>query len=114
MPYGETPWVRDGYIRIPDSEWIKIDTPEWFAWVEQVTSFCYSSPHSWMRLTVRKEKRGTNFYWYGYRKIDSKLHNVYLGKGEQLTQDRLEEACERILQRLRERRTSAATDKIST
>ena len=101
MPYGETPWVREGYIRTWDGTWIRVDSAEWFAWLEQISSFCYSSQRSRMRLTARKEKRGTNFYWYAYRKIDAKLHNVYLGKSEHISQERLEQACEQIHQQVK-------------
>ena len=31
-------------------------------------------------------------YWYGYRRQDGKLSKIYLGKSEELTQDRLEQA----------------------
>lgn len=101
MPYGETPWVREGRFRTDEDKWIVIDSADWFAWLEQISSFCYSAQRPWMRLSARKEKRGANFYWYGYRKIDAKLHNVYLGKSERLTQERLERACEQIEQQAR-------------
>lgn len=107
MPYADMPWVRGGCIRSGEGGPIRIDSAEWFVWVEGVSSFCYSAQGSWIRLTVRKEKRGAHRYWYGYSRIDAKLHNVYLGKSERLTQERLERACERIRQRARERRTSA-------
>lgn len=107
MPHGEMPWVRDGRLLNRDNQRIVVDTPAWFSWLATIASFCYSSQRSSVRLTVRQEKRGSKLYWYGYSRIDSKLHNVYLGKRENLTQARLEEACRQIYQRARERRSSA-------
>jgi hypothetical protein len=55
----------------------------------------------WLRLTVRREKRRQQFYGHAYSKIDGKLHNIYLGKQDRLTQARLEHACLLIDQRAR-------------
>ena len=40
------------------------------------------------------------FGWYGYLRNDSKLHNIYLGKSEQLTRVRLDEACSKLVQKI--------------
>jgi hypothetical protein len=93
MPYQQMPWVRQGRLVLAGGKRIVLDTPAWFAWLSQVSAFCYSGSHPWLRLTVRCEKRRQQFYWYAYCKIDSKLHNVYLGKQDTLTQARLEQAC---------------------
>ena len=93
MPRDHTPWVRYGQVITATGQRIRLDTAAWFAWLPTVASFCYSSPHTTWRLTVRREKRRQQSYWYGYSKIHAKLHNVYLGKTEQLTQARLEQAC---------------------
>jgi hypothetical protein len=100
MPYANMPWVRRGEVAIPTGG-IAVDSPQWFAWLDTVSSFCYSSQSSSMRLTARREKRRQQFYWYGYCKVDAKLHNVYLGKREQLTQDRLEQACQQLWRKVR-------------
>lgn len=107
MPYGEMPWVRDGRLLNGSDPTVVIDSPAWFEWVATVTSFCFSSRHSWVRLTVRYEKRGARFYWYAYSRIDSKLHNVYLGNSSNLTQQRLEDVCQQIYQQAKKRRTPA-------
>lgn len=93
MPNTGTPWVRQGQLVTTTGRRIRLDTAAWFAWLQTVASFCYSCRHTTWRLTVRLEKRGRHRYWYGYAKSDAKLHNVYLGKTEQLTQARLEQAC---------------------
>lgn len=38
------------------------------------------------RLTLRKEKRRNSWYWFAYLKVDTKLHNAYLGRSEALTE----------------------------
>jgi hypothetical protein len=101
MPYQQMPWVRQGQLVLANGTRIVLDTPAWFAWLNQVSSFCYSGSHPWLRLTVRREKRRQQTYWYAYCKIDSKLHNIYLGKQEHLTKARLEQACRLIDQRAR-------------
>ena len=95
------PWVRQGQILLASGKRIVLDTPAWFAWLNQVSSFCYSGSDPSWRLTVRREKRRQSFYWYAYSKIDRKLHNIYLGKQDALTQAHLEEACRLIDQRAR-------------
>ena len=101
MPYQQMPWVRQGQVVLPNTPHIVLDTPAWFAWLSQISAFCYSGSHPWLRLTVRREKRRQQFYWYAYSKIDGKLHNIYLGKQNSLTQARLEYASLLIDQRAR-------------
>ena len=101
MPYQQMPWVRQGQVVLTTGQRIVLDTPAWFAWLGQISSFCYSGSHPWLRLTVRREKRRQQSYWYAYSKIDGKLHNIYLGKQDTLTQTRLEQACQLIDQRAR-------------
>lgn len=103
MPYAGTPWIRGGKIITETGQWIVLDTPAWFRWLRTVTSFCYTSTRSSNRVSARKEKRGNNFYWYGYSRNASKLHNVYLGKSEQLTTERLEWACGQLASKARQR-----------
>ena len=96
MPYAGTPWVRNGEVVDGEGVGVLMDTPAWFAWLDQVSSFCYSSSSCLARLTVRQEKRRGNSYWYAYSKTDAKLHNIYLGKTERITQLQLEAACQRV------------------
>ncbi len=98
MPYGTMPWVKGGGVTLPEGEWIALDSPRWFSWLQEVPAFCYSSTHCPLRLTVRREKRRQQYYWYGYSKWDAKLHNIYLGKSTTLTAARLEQACQKLWQ----------------
>ena len=101
MPHPNTPRVRRGQLVTVAGDVLRLDTPAWFAWLHTVSSFSYSSSQSSWRLTVRRDKRRRQTYWYGYAKNDGKLYNVYLGKTEQLTQANLEAACERLRKKVR-------------
>jgi hypothetical protein len=96
MPYTTMPWVKQGGVRLPAGDWLVLDSAAWFSWLQTVDAFCYSSAQYPLRLTVRLEKRRHTWYWYGYSKIDAKLHNVYLGARATLTHARLEQACHKL------------------
>lgn len=96
MPYANMPWVRRGQVLTAVGVRIHIDTAAWFAWLETVYAFCYSCPDPRYRLTVRHEQRRRHSYWYAYCKIGAKLHNAYAGKTAQLTQARLDRACQQL------------------
>ena len=110
MPYRGTPWVKQGRLMTKTGQSIIVGSPAWFDWLQTATHFCYSASHPVDRFTARKEKRRHNFYWFGYLKINRKLHNVYLGKAEQLTPDRLEQACEQLMQKSRQNRSMRKTN----
>jgi LuxR family transcriptional regulator, maltose regulon positive regulatory protein len=70
---------------------ITVDTPAWFAWLEQATTFVFTSPSG--HFTVRKERQARGGeYWKAYRTSHGTLHRVYLGKAQDLTLDRLNRA----------------------
>src|SRR2546421_9329808 len=65
-------------------------TPAWYAWLETVTTFAFSSVHG--TFTARREQAGNRrggLYWKAYRKRNGKLHRAYLGKSEELTLEHL-------------------------
>lgn len=101
MPYAGTPWVKKGRLITATNQWIEMDSPAWFRWLQTANRFCYTSSRSTNRLTARKEKRRHSYYWYGYAKKASKLHNIYLGKSEHLTAAHLDWACEQLAQKAR-------------
>lgn len=93
MPDRPRPLVSHGFLHQPR---LALDTPAWFAWLENATHFYYIGRNPLYRLTVRKEKRRHSFYWFAYVKMASKLHNAYLGKSETLTQQKLESVAVRL------------------
>jgi LuxR family transcriptional regulator, maltose regulon positive regulatory protein len=74
-----------------DASPIPLDTPAWFAWLEHATTFAFISPSG--HFTARKERQARGGgYWKAYRTSHGTLHRVYLGKAQDLTLDRLNQA----------------------
>ena len=65
------------------------ESPEWFAWLDQVSSFAFAGKSG--HYTARKEaKQRGDRYWYAYLTADEHLTKKYLGKTADLTLARLE------------------------
>lgn len=43
-------------------------------------------------ITMRREQKRNGWYWYAYRSVAGKLHKVYLGKADDLTLARIQQA----------------------
>jgi LuxR family maltose regulon positive regulatory protein len=77
--------------RTRDREALQIvpESSEWFAWLEQISSFAYSGKRG--HYTTRKEaKQRGDRYWYAYLATGEQLTKRYLGKSADLTLARLE------------------------
>ena len=78
---------------------IRLDTPEWFAWLDAPTTVRFSyALHNRAEgyidgfITVRKEKRQRGgAYWSVYRRRGRQLRKAYVGPSTALTFNRLEE-----------------------
>jgi LuxR family transcriptional regulator, maltose regulon positive regulatory protein len=78
---------------------IRLDTPAWFAWLEEPTTTCFSyglfnRSQGYIDgfITLRKERRQRGaLYWTAYRRLDRRLRKIYIGRSTQLTHARLEE-----------------------
>jgi LuxR family maltose regulon positive regulatory protein len=89
--------VADGVLHRrepPGSPDLAVDSPSWFAWLDDPANRSFSFEGSAGPLTARKERRGGGGegYWTAYRKRDGKLRKTYIGKAEKVTQHRLDEA----------------------
>src|SRR5215471_11861588 len=74
-----------------DREALRImpDSPEWFAWLDQASSFVFSGKSG--NYTARKEARQRgNLYWSAYLATGEQLTKKYLGKTADLSLARLE------------------------
>src|SRR5215471_14997147 len=74
-----------------DREALRImpDSPEWFAWLDQASSFVFSGKTG--NYTARKEARQRgNLYWSAYLATGEQLTKKYLGKTADLNLARLE------------------------
>src|SRR4051794_28049808 len=74
-----------------DASPITVDTPAWFAWLEQATTFAFTSPAGHFTARRERQARGGG-YWKAYRTAHGTLHPVYLGKAQDLTLGRLNHA----------------------
>ncbi|HEX5547312.1 MAG TPA: AAA family ATPase, partial [Ktedonobacterales bacterium] len=81
-------WQQNAPLRPP----IAPDTPGWFAWLADVSSFSFQRASGDI-YTLRKEKvqRG-GAYWYAYHRRDGRMTKRYLGRDSDLTLARLEAA----------------------
>src|SRR3954453_14876351 len=70
---------------------ITVDTPAWFAWLEQATTFTFTIPAGNFHARKERPPRGGG-YWKAYRTSHGTLYRVYLGKAQDLTLDRLNHA----------------------
>ncbi len=89
----DLPLVREDWLVLSGSELvsrIQISTPDWYDWLQNAASFTFESNLG--TFTARKEQVRGKGYWKAYRKMGGKLYQVYLGKGEDLTVERLQEA----------------------
>lgn len=110
MAYAGTPVIRRQRLWVANAATaIQIDTPAWFRWLQTATSFSYPlGAPTFYRLTVRKEKRRHDWYWYAYLKTDSKLHNAYAGRTHTLSAARLDQVAQTLLQKVQQ--STAQTD----
>ena len=76
--------LQDGPERIP------VGSAAWFGWLERGTRFSYQGQNG--HFTAQRETRRQKTFWYAYRRRAGKLYKHYLGKAEELTTERLEQA----------------------
>ena len=89
------PVVRnDALIVEPDGAPVAVGTSEWFDWLRDARSFTFTGARG--TFTARHEERSGSRFWYAYRRKDSKLRKVYLGRAAELTLDRLEQAAQTL------------------
>ncbi len=80
--------VKDNSMLI-GSQRIEVGSPAWYAWLATAKNFSFKSPRG--NFAAQCEKRRNGGYWYAYRRA-GKLFKVYLGKADELTLERLEQA----------------------
>ncbi len=100
------PTVSNGFLfdTDPSASVVQLDTPSWFAWLEDPTTIRFSyALHNRAKgyidgfMTVRKERRQRgSAYWSAYRRQGQRLRKLYVGRSTTLTQVRLEEIAGRL------------------
>ena len=88
--------AEDGVLYPPDGAApIALDSPDWYAWLEQHPSFTFVDPHG--AITVRKERgQGGGGYWKGYRRQAGKVRTTYVGRSADLSRTRLQAAAQAL------------------
>jgi hypothetical protein len=92
----QIPYVADGALHVPEpsgAQKIAVGSPFWIAWLTDPATRSFSFRGSGMKYMARKERRSRGGeYWSAYRRQDGRLRKAYLGKAEDITLDRLDEA----------------------
>lgn len=73
---------------------IPLDSPQWNNWLTTHNQFKFKGAAG--HFSARREIRHGNDYWYAYRRRSGKLHKAYLGKSEEITPARLEQAAAKL------------------
>ncbi|HYU75148.1 MAG TPA: hypothetical protein VEL31_20970 [Ktedonobacteraceae bacterium] len=71
------------------------DSPAWFTWLSQRTSFHFTGKHGHFTARQERKQRGET-YWYGYRKVAGRQRKRYLGTTDKLTLAHLEEVSDAL------------------
>src|SRR5215211_800369 len=76
---------------------VPVGSDTWLAWLsdERTTSFRFSIADE--RFTARREHKPGGWYWYAYRRHAGRLRKVYLGRGVDLTLERLMRAATALI-----------------
>jgi LuxR family maltose regulon positive regulatory protein len=75
---------------------VRVGSPRWHAWLADADNQGFVFEGDAGHFTARREVRRANPYWYAYRRRSGKLYKAYLGKSEEVTQERLNEASARL------------------
>ena len=77
---------------------IPLDSPQWLDWLTSHKQFKFKGTAG--HFSARRETRHGSDYWYAYRRRSGTLNKVYLGKSEEITPARLEQAAANLAGRI--------------
>ena len=96
MTSSQIPLVSNGRLLLSSTEdafsSVIVGSEAWYAWLSNEKNSSFSFRSHLGTCTVRRERQGSGWYWYAYRKHEGKIRKAYLGKSEGLTLDRLNRA----------------------
>lgn len=78
------------YLDACGDKTLPVGSQQWYAWLDSHKGFIFEGSNG--HFTARREIRRGMPYWYGYRRRGGRLSKTYLGKSEDLTLERLEQA----------------------
>ena len=106
---GKTPRVSNNQLSDPVSGLcVAVDSPAWYEWLaaEEHRSFHFDDPTGGFTARKERKQRG-KWYWVAYRQYQPRLHKLYLGKVETLSQAHLLAATQALAQHAAEEHHSA-------
>jgi LuxR family maltose regulon positive regulatory protein len=89
MPKSGTPIVRNELLHA-DASRVQVGSLQWYEWLSSHKKFTFEGEGG--HFIAQCETRRDKAYWYAYRRRGGKLIKVYLGKSEELTPERLQQA----------------------
>jgi hypothetical protein len=103
---------QPGTLELNPNQFILLDTPAWFAWLEQQLAFRFEQVYYvadlsltdplYLSYTVRPERRQRGpVYWYAYKKYhNQRLRGTYLGKTKNVTLAHLDQLALQFLSQI--------------
>jgi LuxR family maltose regulon positive regulatory protein len=67
---------------------------DWFDWLYEHRAFRFQVKGFFVSFRCEPQRDGE--FWYAYKKIDSRLRKLYVGRSEDLTYERLVEIVEKF------------------
>jgi ATP/maltotriose-dependent transcriptional regulator MalT len=89
MPHSDKSIVKDNFLFAGVTP-VPVGSAFWFEWLSTAKNFSFKSQNGC--FVAQCETRRNKGYWYAYRRRAGKLIKTYLGKTEELTPERLEQA----------------------
>src|SRR6266545_2337251 len=72
---------------------ITVGSPDWYDWLSEIDHRSFQFASEAGGFTARKErKQRGSWYWIAYRRFQGNVHKSYLGKSEEVTLARLQDA----------------------
>lgn len=90
MPRSKTPVVNNNLLTLENAT-TQVGSAAWYDWLDANKKFKYKGIEGHF-LARREVRRNNKVYWYAYRRRAGKLSKVYLGKSDELTYERLQQA----------------------
>ena len=73
----------------PDDPLLRGDPESWWTWLTSHTSFSFQGKHCHLNLQKERRLRGTEGYWYAYRRQGKHIVKKYAGRTADLSTARL-------------------------
>lgn len=76
---------------------LAVGSNEWYDWLKTARNFRFiPMQHGWTLIYEFTANKRSSGYWYGYRRVNGKLRQTYLGKSINIDFDALQDAATRL------------------